>query len=407
MVGNSEDPQLQAPVKHALTGTPQTLPLIPVLVLIMLPIVMCPLLFPGDSLALSTATLTWDPNMETDLAGYNVYVGTSPGIYGAPITVGNVTLYTISGLLEGVTYFFAVTAYDTSGNESIPSKEISKTIPLPSDTTPPTVSLTAPTPGATVTGTVTLQASATDNVSVSGVQFMINAANLGAEVLTVPYTTAWNTGSLSPGTYTLTAVARDAAGNHTTSAPVIVQVAAPPSGTGFLQDAGPDGLLVLEAEHFHANTPQGGHAWTLVTPQGHSGEGALKATPNKGKNRKSNYLTRSPRLDFTVWFATTGTHYVWIRGMASSKNDNSVHIGLDGNKNLPSQNMVGFGNTGKWKWSTKRGKTVASIEIATPGAHTINVWMREDGFIVDKLVLTTNATYTPSGIGPAESLQAK
>jgi hypothetical protein len=35
--------------------------------------------------------------------------------------------------------------------------------------------------------------------------------------------------------------------------------------------------------------------------------------------------------------------------------------------------------------------------------HTINVWMREDGFVFDKLVLTTSATYTPTGSGPPSS----
>ncbi len=46
---------------------------------------------------------------------------------------------------------------------------------------------------------------------------------------------------------------------------------------------------------------------------------------------------------------------------------------------------------------------VATIVVSTPGIHTINVWMREDGFRLDKIVLTTNANATYSGAGPAES----
>ncbi|MEE9355422.1 MAG: LamG-like jellyroll fold domain-containing protein, partial [Methylococcaceae bacterium] len=49
---------------------------------------------------------------------------------------------------------------------------------------------------------------------------------------------------------------------------------------------------------------------------------------------------------------------------------------------------------------------VATLNISTPGVHTINVWMREDGFVFDKVVVTTDANYTPSGTGPAESLQS-
>ena len=46
---------------------------------------------------------------------------------------------------------------------------------------------------------------------------------------------------------------------------------------------------------------------------------------------------------------------------------------------------------------------VATINVTTPGVHTINVWMREDGMIFDKLVLTTNSGYIPTGTGPVES----
>src|SRR4029077_6352266 len=69
---------------------------------------------------------------------------------------------------------------------------------------------------------VTLTANASDNVGVVGVQFKLNGANLGAEDTTAPYSISWDTTALAAGTYTLTAVARDAAGNVTTSAPVTV-----------------------------------------------------------------------------------------------------------------------------------------------------------------------------------------
>ena len=45
----------------------------------------------------------------------------------------------------------------------------------------------------------------------------------------------------------------------------------------------------------------------------------------------------------------------------------------------------------------------ATITVSTPGVHTVNVWMREDGFVIDKVVLTVSPGYVPSGAGPAES----
>ncbi len=78
--------------------------------------------------ASGTASLTWDPNTEANLAGYNVYFGTQPGIYGAPVSAGTATSYTAGNLMGGKTYYFSVTALDSTGNESLHSIEVSKPI---------------------------------------------------------------------------------------------------------------------------------------------------------------------------------------------------------------------------------------------------------------------------------------
>jgi hypothetical protein len=94
-----------------------------------------------------------------------------------------------------------------------------------SDTTPPTVAIVSPPSGATICGTVPIVASASDNVGVVGVQFKYDGINMGAEDTTAPYAVAAYTTAVANGSYTLTAVARDAAGNVATSAPVTVTVA--------------------------------------------------------------------------------------------------------------------------------------------------------------------------------------
>jgi hypothetical protein len=95
-----------------------------------------------------------------------------------------------------------------------------------SDSTPPTVSITSPADGATVSGTITVTAAASDNIAVAGVQFQHNGVNW-VEDTTAPYSASGDTTTVPNGTYTLTAVARDAAGNRTTSAPVTVTVSNP------------------------------------------------------------------------------------------------------------------------------------------------------------------------------------
>ena len=86
------------------------------------------------------------------------------------------------------------------------------------------MSVTSPAGSATVSGTITVTANASDNVGVAGVQFLLDGVNLGAEDTTAPYFVSWNTATASNGTHTLTARARDAAGNLTTSTAVTVTV---------------------------------------------------------------------------------------------------------------------------------------------------------------------------------------
>jgi len=185
----------------------------------------------GDSSS-SSATLQWAANSESDLAGYRVYQGTTSGSYGPAVDIGNTTVYTAQNLDSGLTYYFAVTAHDTSGNESPPSDEVSHYIVDSSlDLTPPSISLTSPTTGTTLSGPVTLTATATDNVGVVGVQFHLNGTNLGDEDTTNTYSVSWDTTGVAPGQYSLTATARDATGNSTTATPVSVTVDAPPDST--------------------------------------------------------------------------------------------------------------------------------------------------------------------------------
>jgi hypothetical protein len=106
---------------------------------------------------------------------------------------------------------------------------------LPPDTVKPQVSLTAPAAGASLKGVVTLSGTASDDTAVSGVRFSADGVAVGAELLTPPYSVSWNTASSADGPRSLTATARDAAGNTTVSPAVSVVVAnaaVPPPSEG-------------------------------------------------------------------------------------------------------------------------------------------------------------------------------
>ena len=74
-------------------------------------------------------TVAWDANSDPAVTGYRVHYGTAPASYTSHVDVGNITSCVISGLLDGLTYYFAATAYDGSGNESDYSSAITYTVP--------------------------------------------------------------------------------------------------------------------------------------------------------------------------------------------------------------------------------------------------------------------------------------
>src|SRR3954469_8571486 len=85
------------------------------------------------------------------------------------------------------------------------------------DTTPPSASVASPVNSSTLSGTVVVSAIANDDTGVVGVQFMLDGNNVGVEDTTLPYSVSWDTTTASNGPHTLTARARDTAGNKTTS----------------------------------------------------------------------------------------------------------------------------------------------------------------------------------------------
>jgi len=79
----------------------------------------------GAAVADQSANLAWQPSPTSDIAGYAVYYGTTSGVYDFRLDVGSQTNATIAGLAGGMTFFFAVSAYNQLGVESELSNEIS------------------------------------------------------------------------------------------------------------------------------------------------------------------------------------------------------------------------------------------------------------------------------------------
>jgi len=148
-----------------------------------------------------------------------VWLGSGPFPATLPTTFNGKPCFTVMTGAAGLQYW----------NNAVAQWKAAHPNPLP-DVAPPIVSLFSPgvTGSTTLAGTVDLTATAVDDRDVVGVQFQLNGVNIGSEVTAestpTKYQLSWDSHGMANGTYTLTAIARDAAGNTTTSAGVTVTV---------------------------------------------------------------------------------------------------------------------------------------------------------------------------------------
>jgi hypothetical protein len=168
-------------------------------------------------------------------------------------------------------------------------------------------------------------------------------------------------------------------------------------------EAGAEGPLVIEAERYHLDTAQDGHTWTPETTlAGFQGPGYLRALP------EDDALTNDyngAHADYAVQLQAA-TYYPWIRTWAPDSGGDSAHIGLDGKANTTAD-RIQAASIGSWSWTNATmDPERATLAVAADGLYHLNLWMRESGLAVDRILLTTDPTYTPQGDGPAESTQA-
>ena len=179
------------------------------------------------------ATLSWDLSTAPDVAGYNVYFGTSSGVYGTPIDAGVQPTYTVTGLTISP-YYFAVTAYDTAGEESPFSNEATKTI---ADSAPPVVTALSASgitsTGATITWT-------TSEAATSLVEYGTTSAygSSSSADSTLVISHSQSLPGLTPGTtYHFRVHSADATGNVSRS---VDQTLTTPTSTNGTDDTPPE-----------------------------------------------------------------------------------------------------------------------------------------------------------------------
>lgn len=157
------------------------------------------------------------------------------------------------------------------------------------------------------------------------------------------------------------------------------------------------GRAVLEAEHFHGQTlNDSAHRWELAAEPLASGGQCMRVNPDVAYSWTSP-VGFAPQLEFRVEFTNAATYYIHLRGDAGDGGGgaDSVFAAID----AALTPVYDFDDQAdQWGWRTH------GISIGTAGQRLVSIWPSEDGFCLDKIVISTSST-PPTGDGPAESPQ--
>jgi len=193
-----------------------------------------------------------------------------------------------------------------------------------------------------------------------------------------------------------------------------------------------NGRVVIEAENYESKANTGVRDWYIFPrsssptpdPDGSHTSGAgngkyVEALPDTRVTHADplqenvNFFAaghNAPRMNYPVKINSAGRYYIRARSIWTGTEDNGVHFGYDGQWPTSGSAAQWCGDWNLWQWSGNRRTTAEHCGIynalyldLSAGEHTIMVAMREDGFELDRFILTKDSSYFPSGIGPDES----
>lgn len=194
-----------------------------------------------------------------------------------------------------------------------------------------------------------------------------------------------------------------------------------------------DGLVAVEAEHFHRQSLSETRAWFVTTAEsqagiepdgdpahvaGASGGAYLEILPDTRRNHSEELIHlenfapepgKMAILHYRVHITNPGRYYVWVRAHSTGSEDNGIHVGLNGTWPETGARLQWCEGKHTWRWESKQRTEKVHcgephkiyLDIEEPGDHEIEFSMREDGFEFDKFLLTLDRDFTrPAGPGP-------
>lgn len=117
----------------------------------------------------------------------------------------------------------------------------------------------------------------------------------------------------------------------------------------------------------------------------------MAALPDKGIRVRNNVNRYSPGLAYEIVLPDDDTYYAWFRVWARDGNSNSLYAGMNERDIVE----IDTGEYRKWTWMRSGDRGRARFRVRRAGTHTLNIWMREDGLYLDRIVITKDRSFRP------------
>ncbi len=299
---------------------------------------------------------------------------------------------------------FNIASTDLDGNQRIEGESVdSGAYEFGGTVVPPaTPVFTGVQEGGTASGTINVSLDGTSVTDAVSVKYSLDGTDLGTKT-TAPFMQSIDTTQYAQGAHILSGIVTRTGG---VTVPFTINFTVDnitdptPDPTAAFEEI--SGSLTMEGENHFGSTTVAGQSWQVANSTGNSNGKVLKAGPEQGKVVNT---ADGPRADYKMYFNTPGTYYVWLRGFAQDGGSDSLHVGLNGQMVTGGNRVSGFlfdGSASSWASKNMDGTRV-SFTVTQPGEQTLNLWMREDSLMIDKIVVTKDAAFVPQGMGPVES----
>ena len=173
-----------------------------------------------------------------------------------------------------------------------------------------------------------------------------------------------------------------------------------PNGTtcGVIESRANSPIIIEPVAFTQRYQPRSNHYWFCYNDLNRTTECYMKGVPNDRSGWDPLNPQQSPELRYaTVHVPVSGTYTIWVCGWGGNYEDDSLHMGYADALQSTSDRISGF-HPNRWVWSNITMDIVGGVYqpariSASEGDRVFNVWMREDGMRIDRILLTRSSTF--------------